>query len=276
MLTIFVESRTSLFSRSRRPICVTFAQVFIHKSHKADLVVHVGAGVDALLGELRKGDLEALLDRLEDSLVIRAADEGDTETLGTETTSTTDTVEVRVGLVGHVVVDSDVNTLDIDTTTKDVSRHTDTGLEVLELLVTLNTVTSLALGIREDGLVHIPLLLTDARVNCGTGEVALAQKLVELCAAQSRADEDDNLVELQFVQKVVKLPVLLTLIELHVVLLQTVQSQFLLVVDVDLERVLHELLAGLADLLCEGGGEHHNLLVGGCSAEDGLDIIAHV
>lgn len=103
------------------------------------LVVHVSAGVDTLLGELGKVDLEAALNRLQDSLVLGAADERDTETLGSKTTGTTDTVEVGVGLIGHVVVDSDVDTLNIDTTTEDVSGHTDTGLEVLELLVTLDT-----------------------------------------------------------------------------------------------------------------------------------------
>jgi hypothetical protein len=49
-------------------------------------------------------------------------------------------VEVRVGLVGHVVVDSDVDALDVDTATEDVSGDTDTGLKLLELLVALDTV----------------------------------------------------------------------------------------------------------------------------------------
>jgi len=113
-------------------------------------------------------------------------------------------------------------------------------------------------------------------VDSSAGEVALAEKLVELRAAQSRANEDDDLVELQAVEKVVKLPVLLLLVKLHVVLLETVKRQLLLVIDVDLERVLHELLADNAHLLVEGGGEHHHLLVLGCSAEDGLNVVAHV
>ena len=123
---------------------------------------------------------------------------------------------------------------------------------------------------------YIPFFLFDTGVDCGTGEVALAQKVVELLTSLGRANEDDDLVELQLIKEVVELPVLLTLVKLHVVLLQTVKGQLLLVVNVDLERVLHELLAGLADLLCQGGGKHHHLLVGGCGAEDGLHIIAHV
>ena len=108
------------------------------------LVVHVGAGVDTLLRELRKGNLEALLNRLENNLIIRAADEGDTETLGSETTGTTDTVKVRISLVGHVVVDSDIDALNIDTATEDVSGHTDARLEIFELLVAFDAVSSLA------------------------------------------------------------------------------------------------------------------------------------
>lgn len=68
-----------------------------------------------------------------------AADEGDTETLGTETTSTADAMEVRIGITGKIVVDSKVDALDIDTTTEDVGSDTDTLVELLELLVTLDT-----------------------------------------------------------------------------------------------------------------------------------------
>lgn len=185
-------------------------------------------------------------------------------------------MKVGVGLVGHVVVDGDVDTLDIDTTTEDVSGDTDTGLELLKLLVALDTIYELVLSQQAKTVKYIPLFLTDSGVDSSAGEVALAKKLVELRAAKSRTDEDDDLVELQAVEKVVELAVLLLLVKLHVVLLETMKCQLLLVIDVDLERVLHELLADNADVLVEGGREHHNLLVLGSSTEDGLDIVAHV
>lgn len=54
------------------------------------------------------------------------------------------------------------------------------------------------------------------------------------------------------------------------------QSELGVVVYVDLHGVLAEFLADRSDLLGEGGGEHHDLLlVGGC-AEDLLDVAAHV
>ena len=99
----------------------------------------------------------------------------------------------------------------------------------------------------------IPFFLANTRVHSSAGEVALAKKLVKLRAAEGGTDEDDDLVELQSIKKIVELPVLLALVKLHVVLLQTVECQRLLVVDVDLERSLHELLAGLASLLGKSG-----------------------
>ena len=122
----------------------------------------------------------------------------------------------------------------------------------------------------------IPLLLTNSRVDCSAGEVALAEQPVELSATLSGADEDDDLVELQAVKQIVQLAVLLALIELDVELLETVERELLLIVDVDLEGILHELLAYSTDILGERGREHHHLLVGRSSAEDRLHIVAHV
>ena len=86
-------------------------------------------------------------------------------------------------------------------------------------------------------------------MHCCAREVAFTEKLVKLGAAKGRADEDDDLVELEAVEQIVELSILLALIELQIVLLQTMESQLLLVIDVDLQRVLHELLADKSDLL---------------------------
>jgi hypothetical protein len=71
--------------------------------------------------DIRERDLETLLDLLQNILIIRAAHKGDTETFGSETTGTAHTMQVRVRLLGHVVVDGDIDTLNIDTTTEDIS-----------------------------------------------------------------------------------------------------------------------------------------------------------
>lgn len=89
---------------------------------------------------LRQSNLEALLDRLENLLVLLAADERDTETLCAETSSTTDSVQVRVGIGRQIVVDRQIDTLDIDSTSKNVSCNADTLVELFEFLVALDAV----------------------------------------------------------------------------------------------------------------------------------------
>lgn len=49
-----------------------------------------------------------------------------------------DTMEVAVGIAGSIVVDNNVDTLDIDTTTEDISRYKDTLLKCLEGGVSLD------------------------------------------------------------------------------------------------------------------------------------------
>lgn len=88
---------------------------------------------------VRKSNFEALLDILQHLLVLLAADKRDGQTLGAETTSTTDAVQVGVGIGRQVVVDSQVDTLDIDTTSEDVSSNADTLVEFLEFLVAFDT-----------------------------------------------------------------------------------------------------------------------------------------
>lgn len=62
-----------------------------------------------------------------------------TQTLGTETTGSADSVEVRVGVGRSVVVDDDVDSLDVDTSAEDVSGDENTLLKGLELLESRNT-----------------------------------------------------------------------------------------------------------------------------------------
>lgn len=127
----------------------------------------------------------------------------------------------------------------------------------------------------DEGL-NLPFLLADARVNSNTGEVAVAEELIQSGCAHGALDENDDLVELQAVEKLVELAVLLLLTQFDVVLLKTVEGELRLVVNVDFEWVAHELLADRANFLRQGGAEHHDLLLGGSSAEDLLDVAAHI
>jgi len=48
-------------------------------------------------------------------------------------------VEVGIGVLGHVVVDDDIHSFNINTSSKEVGSDHDTRVEFLELLVSLNS-----------------------------------------------------------------------------------------------------------------------------------------
>lgn len=143
---------------------------------------------------------ELNLHLLHDLDVLRSGNEGNGETLGSEATGTTHTVQVLVGLLGEVVVDDHVHLLHIDATAEQLRRHQNTVLEVFELLEVLET------RLRR----HVS---RDARV----AEVLLVEDAGELLRARAVADEDDDLVELQGVEEVDQLAdlVLLAVIAPH-------------------------------------------------------------
>mmetsp|Transcript_125271 Transcript_125271/g.400431 ORF Transcript_125271/g.400431 Transcript_125271/m.400431 type:complete len:293 (-) Transcript_125271:886-1764(-) len=123
--------------------------------------VEVRGGVD-LGRHLANVDFEPLLDLLQDLSVLVGADEGQGQTLGAEAAGTTDTVEVRVAVRRHVVIDHNVDPLDVDATAEQVGGDHDSLLELLELLVARNAV-----------------FLAQTRVDGDRREVALDQELVE-------------------------------------------------------------------------------------------------
>lgn len=54
------------------------------------------------------------------------------------------------------------------------------------------------------------------------------------------------------------------------------ESELRLIIHVDLQRVLHKLLADGSDLLGERSAEHHDLLLRRRGSEDLLDVPTHV
>jgi hypothetical protein len=100
--------------------------------------LHKSARAEQKAANLRNGNLEALLDLLENLLVLLAANEGNAEALGAESPRATDAVQVRVRLGRQVVVDRQVDLLNVDAATEDVRGNADALVELLELLVTLD------------------------------------------------------------------------------------------------------------------------------------------
>lgn len=125
-------------------------------------------------------------------------------------------------------------------------------------------------------MLSLPFFLGHVGVHGDGGEVALAQKAIKLTCTERVLHEDDDLVVTKFVKQVVETAVLLILSELNVVLLQTVESKLRLVIDVDLQWILHELLADRFGLVGKCGRKHHDLLLRWRGAEDLLNIATHI
>ena len=94
----------------------------------------VSTDVD-FLRELGDLDFESVLDGLGGLGVFLVGNEGDGKTLGAESTGSGDSMQIGVGVLGHIVVEHDVHSLDIHTTSEEVGGDEDTALEVLEELV---------------------------------------------------------------------------------------------------------------------------------------------
>jgi hypothetical protein len=106
-------------------------------------------------------------------------------------------------------------------------------------------------------------------------EVLLAENLSELLGVLDRLDEDDDLVELQLVQKVYEFSDLILVFKHNIVLLESVQGQLALVFNEDFSLVLHEFAADQFDVSGQRGREHHDLLVVWGLRENLLDVTAH-
>lgn len=186
-------------------------------------------------------------------------------------------MQIRVCILGHVVVEDDVDTFDIYTSAKDVCCNHDALVKVLEGLVTGDA-----------------LLLGHSRVDADAGEAAFTQKLIQFVGTGDRSDKDDNLIEFEGIEKVRELAILFFFLEFDVVLLETVQGQLCLIVNVNLQwlhthkkgngiwkvwgtgYILHKLATDWPDFLAEGCRKHHDLLVVRCLLKDVLDVATHV
>lgn len=125
----------------------------------------VGGNID-FVRQLGDVDDEALLDLIEYLDVGFVRHERDGETFGAETTGTRHTMQIGVRVLGHVVVEHDVHSLNVHATTEQVCGDQNALLEVLELLVTRQ-----------------PFLLGHCAVDGNGREVLLDQQLSQCHAA---------------------------------------------------------------------------------------------
>lgn len=119
----------------------------------------VSGNID-LIRQLSYVDNEALLDLIKHFHISLIRHECDRKTLRAEATSAGHSVQIGVRVLGHVIVEHNVHTLDIHTTTEQVGRDQDSLLKVLELLIARQT-----------------LLLRHGTVDSDRWEVLLNEKL---------------------------------------------------------------------------------------------------
>ena len=82
-------------------------------------VVHIGRFID-MGGELFNLNLKLVLDVVQNILLIISRDEGNCESLGSESSGSSYSVHVLVDLVRHVVVEDDVDLFDINSSSEDI------------------------------------------------------------------------------------------------------------------------------------------------------------
>ena len=83
----------------------------------------------------------------------------------------------------------------------------------------------------------VPFLLFHSSVDTDGREVAIHKEFVQLGSPFYARNKNDALVELKSIKQIHQLSGFLGLLQLHIILLQTVQCEFAAIVDVDFERL---------------------------------------
>jgi len=136
-------------------------------------------------------------------------------------------MEVSIGVSRHVIVENNVDFLNIDSTSEDLSSNKNAVLEFLEAIVDLDA-----------------LLLSEVTVHGLGRKGLLVEDLGQLYGVGDGLNKDDDLVKIERINQIGQLGVLFVLLELHVVLLKTMEGQLAFVLDKNFGGVAHELPAG--------------------------------
>jgi len=154
--------------------------------------------------------------------IILARYEGDGDSLGSESTGSSYSVEVLIRLVWHVEVDDNVDLFNVDSSSQQISGDHDSVLDVFEIVVDL------------ESLLHGQVFEASA-----TWEFLSNKDVVQFLSILLCFSEDDHLVELSVVEDIDQLLDLFVLFELHKVLLKTMQVELGLTLYNELKWLLH-------------------------------------
>lgn len=210
-------------------------------------VVNVKALVNGLGDGLDLG-AQLLLDAIEVETVV-PVDQVDSQTKVTETTGATDTMEVGLCVLGEIKVDDDVDGLNVNTAGQQVGADEVAAVSSAEVV--------------EDA---VAVLLQHAGVRVEARVAEFGDFLGEELDAGGGVAEDDGLVDVQAGEEGVQAVYLLLLLDKGVVLGDSAEGE--LVHEVDFVGVVHVLVHELLDNDGEGGGEEHDLAVGGVEGDE--------
>eukprot|EP00009_Paramoeba_aestuarina_P007943 CAMPEP_0201521526 /NCGR_PEP_ID=MMETSP0161_2-20130828/14553_1 /ASSEMBLY_ACC=CAM_ASM_000251 /TAXON_ID=180227 /ORGANISM="Neoparamoeba aestuarina, Strain SoJaBio B1-5/56/2" /LENGTH=415 /DNA_ID=CAMNT_0047920173 /DNA_START=188 /DNA_END=1435 /DNA_ORIENTATION=- len=181
----------------------------------------------------------------------------DGNTLTTETTGSTDSVDVALQVLGDVVVDDQRNLLDINTTRQQISGDKDTRRPAPELLQNDVTVT-----------------LRDVTMGGGDDKLSALHLLSQPVDLPSCVAKDNGLGDVDGIVQITQgLEFVLVDSNINVELLDTFKGQ-LSSLDQNLDRVVHESLSNFKSFLGHGGREETDMHVTGEGGEDGVDLVA--
>lgn len=159
-------------------------------------------------------------------------------------------MQIRICIAWKVIIDSQINTFDINSPTENIGSDTDALVELLELLVAFDTADIRCdLTSFKNMTVHIPLFLAHAGVYSNARKVAFPQQFIQFCSSNGTFHEDDDLIKLQRIKQVTELSIFFPFAEFDIVLLKTMECKLGLIINVNLERILHELLADRTNIL---------------------------
>ena len=192
-------------------------------------------------GHLEDLSVVGLLEILEDTELVSSG-EVDGNSLASETTRATNTMDVLLVVAGQIVVDDDGNLMDVDTASQKIGGDENTRRTRTEL--------------SHD---NITLSLGGVSMSGRDGEVTLAHLLGQPVDLLLGVTENDSLVDVQGliqIAKSIELPVLT--LNIDVELTNTFEGKFILL-NQNTDGVGHELTSDVESLLSHSSREQTNL-----------------
>jgi hypothetical protein len=180
----------------------------------------------------------------------------DCDSLSSETSRSSDSVNVVLEILWEIVVDDKGNLMDINSTSQKIGGDENTGRSSSKL--------------SQD---NITILLSDVSVSGGDSEVLSAHSVGEVIDLSSGVTEDDGLGNVEGIVQVnegIHLPLLL--LDVDVELLDTFKGE-LVSLNEDSHWISHELGGNVKSVIWHGGREESNLSGGWEKGEDVVDLI---